>query len=462
MSATPSAVPAGGVEADGQGDAPAGDARAALKWSLLTSLLLQVVNTISGIELARGLGVEQRGALAAAMLWPLIVGNIATLGLEESLTYHIARQPSRAGRLLGSGLALFAIQSVVFTALTMGVVALALGAKAHDVVVGGLIYALYVPFNMLGVVFNGTLNGLHQYKACSLVRLTVGLLVIGVQTVLLITGPFTVQALVTAFVCCYLATAVVAGNLVRRAHPAGGVRADRETMRSIAWYGVRSHSSYVPASLNARLDQLVISVFLSTRQLGLYVVAVTLTSMTALIGGSVAYATLPNVASLPEGPGRVMLARRLVSLTLVVSTIVAVPIGLAAPLLLHGFFGEGFTSAGEVARILVLASIVLSTNRAIEAVLRGVGRPLAAGMSEFVGLGATAVALAALLPLMGLTGAAVASLIAYLVAGGWMLWRATKVLETTAMRLLIPDREALEIVRSRLRLIVAGIRGSRA
>jgi Na+-driven multidrug efflux pump len=63
---------------------------------------------------------------------------------------------------------------------------------------------------------------------------------------------------------------------------------------------------------------------------------------------------------------------------------------------------------------------------------------------------------------MGLTGAAVASLIAYLVAGGWMLWRATKVLETTAMRLLIPDREALEIVRSRLRLIVAGIRGSRA
>lgn len=442
-------------------EAPGGDTRSALKWSLITSLVVQVMNTISGTELARGLGVDNRGALAAAMLWPLILGNIATLGLEESLTYHVAREPRRSGQLLGSALALFAIQSTVATFVTMGVVALALDAKADEVVTAGLICSLYVPFNMLGVLLNGTLNGLHRYRWCNFVRLAVVFLVVGGQTALLIADRFTIENLVISYVACHLITALIAGSYVRRTRPTG-VRPDRATMRSLVAYGVRSHSSFVPASLNARLDQLVISVFLTARELGLYVVAVTLTSMTTLVGGSVAYATLPNVASQPEGEARIMLARRLVSLTLVVSTIVAIPIWFAAPLLLHGFFGADFESATTVCRILVLASIALSTNRAIEAVLRGVGRPLAAGMSEFVGLGVTGVALAVLLPLLGIEGAAIASVVAYLVAGGWMLWRATKALDTSAVRLLVPDREALAIVAGRLRAIVRLVRGRRA
>ena len=90
-----------------------------------------------------------------------------------------------------------------------------------------------------------------------------------------------------------------------------------------------------------------------------------------------------------------------------------------------------------------------ATTRSLEAVLRGVGRPLAAGMAEFVALGATAVFLAALLPTLGLIGAAYASLIAYTTSGVWMAWRIKKLIGLKMYELVIPDREGLAVARQR-------------
>src|SRR5579859_396860 len=73
----------------------------AVKSILTGSLLLQGLAMVSGVELARGL--TGRGDVAAAMLWPTVIGGIGVLGLEESMTYHIASARDRrdVGRLLG-------------------------------------------------------------------------------------------------------------------------------------------------------------------------------------------------------------------------------------------------------------------------------------------------------------------------------------------------------------------------
>jgi O-antigen/teichoic acid export membrane protein len=237
-------------------------------------------------------------------------------------------------------------------------------------------------------------------------------------------------------------------SLVRKAG-VGGLRVEGKMVRKLFGYGIRSHASTVPATLNFSLDQLIISIFLTTTQLGVYVVAVTMSRFTALIGASVAKAILPNVASQAEGPERALLSRRLVSATAIMSAIVTLPVLVAAPWLIHLFFGHGFVAGGGAARILLVAAIALSTNRALEAVLRGVGMPLDAGIAEFVALGATAAGLAIFIPLLGLNGAALTSLIAYLVSTAYMTRRATKALKISSFQLLTPDREAVAAVRSR-------------
>ena len=191
--------------------------------------------------------------------------------------------------------------------------------------------------------------------------------------------------------------------------------------------------------LNERLDQLVISAVLAPARLGLYVVAVTLTSLISLVGSSVALVALPVLARLRSAPKQLAPARRLIVLTLGLSTLVAVPMIVLTPQLLDFFFGQSFRAATSPTRILLVAAVLLSTSRALGAILKALGRPLQAGLADGIALGVTVVALAALLPLFGLVGAAVASLLAYGVSLTWMIDRTARALSVRPWRLFLPE-----------------------
>jgi O-antigen/teichoic acid export membrane protein len=303
---------------------------------------------------------------------------------------------------------------------------------------------------MISVTLNAVLNGLHRYSWFNLVLIVIGVAVIVVQGVLLALGALTVRALIIAFDVMYVLMTAWIAWLVYRAG-VRGLHADRATMRRLFAYGIRSHASTIPVTTNYSLGQLVISIFLTTRQLGIFVVALTSSSLTILIGQAVAKAALPNVAHLEPGPERTLLARRLVAATLLMSAAASIPVIALAPQLITLFFGHAYAAGANVARVLLVAAIALSTNRALESVLRGVGRPLDAGIAEFVALGATAVALAALLPTLGLVGAAWASLLAYAVSSAYMLQRTTRLLGIGPVAMLTPDHEIVALVRERLR-----------
>jgi hypothetical protein len=60
-----------------------------------------------------------------------------------------------------------------------------------------------------------------------------------------------------------------------------------------------------------------------------------------------------------------------------------------------------------------------------------------------VGLAVTAAGLALLLPLLGIMGAGVTSLLAYLASAVFLTRRAARALDISPARLLVPDREML-------------------
>jgi O-antigen/teichoic acid export membrane protein len=211
---------------------------------------------------------------------------------------------------------------------------------------------------------------------------------------------------------------------------ASPLRFNLPTAKSLLGYGLRSHGGNVSGLLNERLDQLLIAVFLAPARLGIYVVAVTMTSLTTLIGSSVAMVALPTISRLTDATEKQAAVRHFVWITFLASAAVTIPLILLSGPLLRFFFGEAYSEAGGVTRILLPASIALSTNRALSASLRGLGYPADAGISEFIALGVTVVGLAILLPTIGLTGAAIASLLAYTTSSGWQLRRLSRRFQT--------------------------------
>jgi O-antigen/teichoic acid export membrane protein len=417
-------------------------ARRPLHSGLTASVVIQLLNLLTGVLLARVLGPDGRGELAAVILWPTVITAVGSLGVTEAIAFFAARRRAAARVLAATGSVLAGVQGLVLVIAGSGVVALALAGHAGHVTRTGLLYLLNVPLALIALYLMYLFNGLERYDVFNALRALVYVITAVAFVALAATGALTLLTATLSYLAASAVTATAA--VVATARIVGGwARFERKVARGLLAFGAKSQISTVSNLLNERLDQLVISVALPPAKLGLYVVAWTLTSAIALLAQTVALAALPAVAARESHTEQVTAARRYVSLTFVGSSAAAVPLLVLTPSLIELFFSAHFSGATDSARLLLIGAVPLGTARVLESVLKSLDRPLEAGLAETLGLALTAVGLAILLPTLGILGAAVTSVGAYSAAMGFALWRVGQALGTPPPRLLFPTREAL-------------------
>jgi O-antigen/teichoic acid export membrane protein len=401
----------------------------ALSISLAVTGGILALNLLTGVLLARTLGPDGRGQLTAVLLWPSLLLTIGGLGVNDSLTYFAARG-SDEGELVGSGIALSLSQSAVLFLIGLVIEPLVLHHYVHAATVSSYIVLIgFVPASLIALNLLGIINGRQRLVSYQLLR--------GLVIVLTAVG--------------LLMTAILGLEIWMRDRP--HVRLTRKQTRAVATFGLKSQTSNVSVALNGNLDQLLVSVVLPPRALGLYTIASTVGWTVTMVGYSFAPVALPVVAAASLDPAAQRdRARAMVSATIALSAIVAIPLIVLAPHLIVWVFGHRFHGAGMAARILLAGSAVFGVNRTLEAVLKAVGRPLDAGLAETVALIVTAASLAILIQFHGLPGVAAASLLGALASFGLLVSRTRRVLDL-GLRNLWPRRrdvrEALALARHR-------------
>jgi O-antigen/teichoic acid export membrane protein len=400
---------------------------------------VQALNVLTGVLLARTLGPHGRGELAAVLLWPSILAAIGSLGILESTTFHAARSTAQPAALLGTSLAIVGVQAAVCVAAGIVLVPHVLGHYDDETVRVAYLYLAFIPLNLITLAMMSLLNGLQRFAQFHALRL----LVIGgsgaATVALRLADELTVRNVAIAYLAANLLTGIVAAALIARVvrrRP----RVDARLARHLLVFGLQSHSGNVSGMMNERLDQLVISAFLAPARLGLYVTALTLSSLTNLAASSIATAAFPVVAALHDVHARQNAVRRYARIGLLASVATAMPLIVVAPWVNDTFFKDVYSDASNVARVLLVAAIVLSTNRVLGACLSAVGRPMESGVGELMALGVTVAGLAAFLPLFGIMGAAVVSLLAYGVSTCWLVHRTARALDMPVASLLLPAR----------------------
>jgi O-antigen/teichoic acid export membrane protein len=427
----------------------AGRDKSGMRWplglSFASSTAIQLLNVLTGVLLARTLGPFGRGELAALLLWPTILAAVGSLGVMDAATYYSARAAGGTGTIVGSALALGISESILLVAGGVLVLPLVLSHYDQQVLDAAYVFLAFIPINILTLTLAGVINGLHRFGWFQTLRfLVVGATACGLVLLALI-HELTLERAAAVYLGSNLLTLATAALLYRLADESP-VRVSFKIGRELLSFGVRSHLGNVSSLLNERLDQLVISAFLAPAKLGLYVVAVTLTSATTLVGSSVSFVSLPTLARLRGTEERAAAARRLIGLTALTSTAITLPLIAFTPFILEIAFGTAFGEAALVSRILLIGAVILSTNRVLSSTLIGLGRPLDAGISEATALIATFAGLAALLPTLGLIGAGIASVIAYSVSASWMVWRTSRALELSTAELFLGRRRRDAVV----------------
>lgn len=380
--------------------------------STIGNLVPPVVALITQPILARGLGVAGRGELAAATAPLLFATAILTIGLPESLTYHLARQTvgiARLTRLSVGALSLVGLAGSGVVALLAGPLSAGNPALAQLIMIAGI---AIIP-TLIIAALRGLAAGAQAWRLIAAERILNALLRLAAVVALYAVGaltPMTATIVVatTTFIGGVLYLCLLPGIRV----PGVTATSSAEPARlfryaSQVWLGA------VTGVMLSRFDQLLMTPLAGVEQLGYYAVAVSVSEV-ILVFNSAVRDVMFAVESHGPNSNRVVRASRLSTLMTLAG---AVAIAAVAPWAIPFFFGSSFAAATPVTLVLLFGVVVGNPGSVAGAALSGRGRPGLRSLSLVIASTVNAISVFVLVPLLGAIGAAVATLIGNVVAG---------------------------------------------
>lgn len=329
---------------------------------------IALFSIVSGVVLARQLGPAGRGELARLLLWPSVISGFGNLGIDLAASYFSA-DPAVRQRVPATVLRIAARQSVVVSALYLAAVPFIFDGRTYGFL--PFLMTLYIPADLVALYAASCLNGRLDARAFNIARVSMGPIYAAALGVFAVAGALTPTTAALAFLASNAILAVIALEMLRRRHGFG--QHDR-ALSAKAWrFGRRAHfGRLTPTGLG--LDIVLVSLLLSSRDLGLFVAASAFLSAPRLLATSVGLVVFPQ-ASTTRRSGETPRLRAMILLTVFVSGVGAVALALLARPLLVALFGERFAPAAVVLQLLAVGEIARTAYALIIEALRGSGRP---------------------------------------------------------------------------------------
>ena len=369
------------------------------------------INALTGLLAARLLGPQVRGQLAALTLWPGALIFLTHPGTDAALVFHVGKQRFRFSEVWTAGTVLSILQTLLVIPVGLFVVPLALRSYPAQVRHLAIIFLCSAPSIIFVSQLTSLLQGKLRLDAYNLVRtIAPAVYAVGLLALFFLHRPNLRD--VVAFQIAGAVAAAGAGYAFLSRQQTFQFQWNVEACKSLLSFGWRTQLSNVTSFANQRLDQLLLSLFVPPRQLGLYVVAVTVASALGFIpqaAGIVTYAAGSNLNA--NDAGRII--SRSFQACLVCLGLGCSLLFVIVPWLIPFAFGRGFAGAVLACRILLPGTVAFGLSHILYDGARALGHPALPAHAEGCSLIVTLGCLYLLVPRFGFVGAALASTLAY-------------------------------------------------
>jgi O-antigen/teichoic acid export membrane protein len=369
---------------------------------------------IGGVIIARTLGPAVRGDYAAVTAWFGITLMVGGMGQPAALCFYVARDPARAKQYVATSRAMMLVTGAF--ALIGGLLLASILAHGNTNLTASYRIAFatsIIAFVGAAYTFSLQARDMRQWNLVRLSQPALSLLAVALlwrlrlltlqSALLVLLGTMIVQLCYAYFRC-------------RRIGLAPG-RARASLVRPLTTYGAAQIAALTPAALNSQLDQLVLSQTVSAADLGRYAVAVSLSMLPIPLVSAIGNVAFPHLAAQTTVTRRTRRLQRLaVFYAIVLTAGMLVPFSLAAHWLVPLIFGPAYSDAVPLLWILTPGAVFLGCGQVVGDLLRGRNRPSAVAWAQGFAAFFTVALLLALLPVIGVYGAAVASTVAYGIA----------------------------------------------
>lgn len=423
--------------------------RRAMVLMTATSFLVPAGGVITAPVLARALGADGRGELAAALAPAGLMLAVATLGLPDALTYFLAKHPAitRPALAWASTLTIalgFACAGITWWALPF--------LSDDDQALGRLILlatVLTVPALLVGVL-RGAAMGRQMYGAVAVERLVNTVLRIVLFTALWLTGDLDVLVAVLVSSLLPIIAGLTYGRLLTRpAHDPDEPVLTGGPVRPFLSFGSKVWLGSVASMLLARVGQLFMAPLSSVEDLGLYVVASTVSDMPLIVALAI-QGTLFGVNSKSTDARQLTHTSRV---TVLLGFVGCAVLGLSVPLWVPPLFGAEFTAAVVPTQMLVFSALLCIPGLLAAAGIAAWGRPGVRSAGLGITLVANVIAFVLLVPALGVYGACWTSILSNVVMTTYMVVRAARIMQVPVHSFLAPRRADVAWLVAELRAV---------
>jgi O-antigen/teichoic acid export membrane protein len=392
------------------------------------------------LTLARLLGTEGRGQYAVVVLLPVTLYALATFGVPSSATFYSGRGRSLASlvrlALVFTGAA--AIWLTLLALLLLPLLERSVLQTAPDHLLRLVLIA--IPFQFGASLLGAILYGRQIVRSYNI--LLVGQAVASLVFAILFVGVLRlgVQGAVLSFIVVEilwgLSVLLVAARALR-AIKADDAASPPATTRELLGYGLKCYPAVVTSFFNLRVDIYLLSAILADAgQVGLYAIAVSFSSMLFYVPDSVSAIFYPRVAAATREEAD-SLAPRISRMTVLISTLLAVAMVPAAYVAIHLLL-PAFKDSIPALLILLPAIVSMGVSRVLSGYMTGLGKPIAATTASVAAVILNIGANLLLIPVLGIVGAALASLISYTAHAALMIWASTRASGASPLAFILP------------------------
>ena len=389
-----------------------------LTLNILTTLSARIATLglalISSIVLARWLGPEGRGLFALVLLLPELAKSLGLLGLDLANAVYAGLAPEGRRALVWQSAAIAGVVGGVIALGSMWFVVL--GAPGVSALVRGPVWLYLLPLSiiparMASEYWGAVLRGMNRILLLNIAEVGTKVLCVLLVALFVVWLRLDVAGVVWVEFMMGVGSAVLMIVLLAHAGAVGRPVFDKALWKRTWRFAFPVYCASVMTFLNYRIDQVIIAALLPPEQLGFYVIAVDLAERLWILTGAVATALGPHLTNS---------SRRDPALAAVISRHVMLWTGIAslfvfvlADVVVRILYSSAFAPAAVALRWLLPGILILATGKVLIAELAAREK-----MSFTVWLGGAAVlvniiANLALIPRMGIAGAALASSISY-------------------------------------------------
>ncbi len=399
-----------------------GDVAGNMLTTLIGNFFPPLAMLVSAPLLAHALGVDGRGAVAAANAPLVLVTTVATFGVPNAVTYVIARSPWLVQRASRLGSLIVLIAGLLATAVVM-LSARWLSGGNPEIRTLILVAALAVIPSLLVAVLRGSASGLHLWRLVTAERMVSAVARLAGLVALVLVHRLTPMSATIVTAVGPILGAVVYLRLARIARQlAVGGGGGSLRIGDVLSYGLRIWVGAISGVLLVKLDQAVMTPLANAHQLGLYAVAATVADIPLIINSAVRDVTFSADAA-DTTDSRLGASARISSTA---SAALGLVTGISMIWWLPWLFGHDFSASLGSAAVLIAAAVLGTPGSIAGAGLAARGRPGLRSTSLVVACVVSITLLVLTVPSMGAMGGAIATLAGALLASNaniFFLWK---------------------------------------